>query len=72
MTVEGPLEGGGADDDTMAPPIGDIDAKLAVIRGTAQRLAAMMLSADDADDIAQEIVSWACVVLPCSPRHSLT
>jgi RNA polymerase sigma factor (sigma-70 family) len=67
MSAEGPVEDGGAHDDTVAPPIGDIDAKLAEIRRTAQRLAALMLSADDAEDIAQEIVIWAWEKLRADP-----
>ena len=61
------MDGVGAHDNTVAPPIGDIDAKLAEIRRTAQRLAAMMLSADDAEDIAQEIVIWAWEKLRAEP-----
>jgi RNA polymerase sigma-70 factor (ECF subfamily) len=67
MNAEGPLEGGGADDDSIAPSIIDIDAKLAEIRRTAQRYAAMMLSADDAEDVAQEIVIWAWEKLRAEP-----
>jgi DNA-directed RNA polymerase specialized sigma24 family protein len=67
MTEEGSKDGAGAHDDPMSPPVSDIDAKLAEIRRTAQSLAAKMLGADDAEDIAQEIVIWAWEKLRAEP-----
>jgi RNA polymerase sigma factor (sigma-70 family) len=67
MTQRGPLESEGAHDDTIAPPIEEINARLAEIRRTAQRYAAMMLSADDAEDIAQKVAIWAWEKLSAEP-----